>query len=120
MKLSDVIERFALISGLEGEELSRWHPLCVDAMTQVHSMATAEALSDAMSSRRLSNLAGVLAYYRYVLYTRENVKDFGAGSVSITFGEDDLKAAEKMWETEKGLLSEFLLPSDFCFQRVRV
>lgn len=120
MNLNDVIRRFALISGLEGEELSHWLPVCVDAMAEVHNLATAKALSEEASCRRLSSLAGVLAYYRYVMYAGENVKSFGAGSVSVTYRDDTLKSAEKMWETELQAVSELLTPSDFCFQRVRV
>ncbi len=89
-------------------------------MAEVHNLATAKALSEEVSCRRLSNLAGVLAYYRYVMYTRENVKSFGAGSVSVTYNDDAVKSAEKMWETELQAVSELTRPSDFCFQRVRV
>lgn len=120
MNLNDVIRRFALISGLEGEELSRWLPVCVDAMEEVHRLAVREALTNEENSRRLSNLAGVLAYYRYVLYTSEQVRSFGAGSVSVTYRDDALKSAQRMWETELQAVSELITPSDFYFQRVRV
>ncbi len=121
MKLSYVIDRFALISGVEGEELSKWTPVCVESMDEVKAMANAEALSQESSSKRLSALAGVLAYYKYTLYAGENIKSITAGTVSITNFQEARVRAKELFEREKTELASLLdCSKDFCFTRVSV
>ena len=119
MKISYVIDRFSLISGVEGEELSKWIPVCIDAMEEVKAMARGDALEDEALARKLSNFSGVLAYYKYTLYAGENIKSITAGTVSITNFQEARVRARELFEREKEELKSILeLPKDFCFQRV--
>ncbi len=122
MRLNEVINRFALVSGLEPHEVSMWTPVCIDAMLQIKSKALKEALSDEESVLRLCALAGVLAYCKYCLYMeREEVKSFTAGSVSITKAQSDTKKACELWEFEKNCAKDLLsCDDDFCFRGVKL
>lgn len=120
MRLNEVINRFALVSGLEPCEVSKWTPLCIDAMNEIKSMAKKDAEKSAENSLRLSNLAGVLAYYKYSMYAVGDVKSFTAGSVSVTAADDIIERAEKLWKTERRSLSDLLTPEGFYFGRMRV
>ena len=120
MKLSYVIDRFALISGIEGEELSKWIPVCTESMEEVRAMAREDSLNNESSAKRLSALAGVLAYYKFTLYAGENLKSITAGTVSITNFQEARVRAKELFEREKSELSPLLDASkDFCFKRVR-
>ncbi len=121
MKLNYVIDRFALISGVDGEELSNWIPVCMEAMEEVELMATKEALNSELSQKRLSGLAGILAYYKYTLYAGENIKSITAGTVSITNFQEARVRAQELFEREKSQISELLDTSkEFCFKRVSI
>lgn len=119
MRLNYVLDRFALISSLEGEELSKWAPLCKDAMEELMPYAENFSLSDETKVRRLSNLAGVLAYYKYCLYTAGNVKSLTIGALSISEGDTQIEHAKNLFETEKAAVSDLLKNTEeFSFQRV--
>lgn len=121
MRLNEVIDRFALISGLPADEVSIWTPVCVDAMCEVEAKALDTAVKDERTSRKLSNLAGVLAYYKYCLYSYRNVQRFEAGSVSVTISGETLEFAKKLWEEEKNSAVDCLkAEGDFFFKRVRL
>lgn len=121
MRLNEVIDRFALISGLGADEVSIWTPVCVDAMCEVEAKAVDTCLNDERASRRLSNLAGVLAYYKYCLYSYRSIQRFEAGSVSVTISDETLESAKKLWEEEKKSAGEYLkAEGDFFFKRVRI
>ena len=122
MRLSDVIQRFTLVSGLEPEEVSHWTVLCVDAMNEIREQAGAIESRNEQEVLRLSNAAGVYAYYKYCLYTYSSkIKTFSAGVISVTASVDELEHAAKMWEAEREACSDLLGGSgDFCFRRVAV
>ncbi|MBQ9742440.1 MAG: hypothetical protein IJV88_02040 [Ruminococcus sp.] len=120
MRLNQVIDRFALVSGLCGEELSRWTPLCVDAMNQVSKMLRPNMTPSEADSLRLSAFAGVLAYYKYTLYSRGGIKAFTAGSLSITEEDDKSRRAKLLWEAERESVADLIAPEGFFFGRVRV
>ena len=122
MRLNEVINRFALMSGLEPGEVTRWTPVCIDAMNELKSKLLPDALSSEENILRLSACAGVLAYYRYCLYkSGSEPKSFTAGAVSVTVSELDVEKAYKLWEFEKKSVENLLASSeDFCFKRVKV
>lgn len=122
MRLNEVINRFSLVSGLEPSEVTRWTPVCIDAMNEIKSKALPEALENEGDMLRLSSCAGVLAYYRYCMYLREDrTKQFTAGAVSVTLENPDIEKAHRLWEFERESVSELLLATDgFCFRRVSV
>ncbi len=122
MRLSDVIDRFTLVSGLEPEEVSKWTVLCVDAMNEISDSVQPLKSKSEKDSLRLSNAAGVYAYYKYCLYTYSSrVKTFSAGVISVTASDDEMEHARKMWEAEREMCADLLSDKgDFCFKGVAV
>ncbi len=121
MRLNEVINRFALVSGLEPSEVTRWTPLCVDAMNELRGKLIPDALKKEENVLRLSACAGVLAYYKYCLYKEgEGIKSFTAGAVSVTHSELDGEKARKLWEFERESVADLLESfEDFCFRSVK-
>lgn len=122
MRLSDVILRFTLVSGLEPEEVSKWTVLCVDAMNEISESVRSSKGKSEKEALRLSNAAGVYAYYKYCLYTYSSkIKTFSAGVINVTSTEDEMEHARKMWEAEKEMCADLLVDKgDFCFKGVAV
>ena len=122
MRLNEVINRFSLVSGLEPSEVTRWTPVCIDAMNEIKSKATPDALEREDALMRLSACAGVLAYYRYCMYKNEDrTKRFTAGAVSVTMENTDTEKAQKLWEFERKSVEDLLVSTEgFCFRQVRV
>lgn len=122
MRLSDVINRFTLLSGLEPEEVSKWTVLCVDAMNEISPLILPSKGKSEKEALRLSNAAGVYAYYKYCMYTYSSrVESFSAGMISVSQKDDEMENARKLWEAEKELCSDLLCDTrDFCFKGVAV
>ncbi len=122
MRLNETINRFALVSGLEPCEVSKWTVLCVDATKEIERMILPCAVLTQDNELRLSNAAGVLAYYKYCMYSHvTKVKGFAAGNVSVTVSEDEAEHAFKLWQTEKEAIGDLIgTESGFCFQGVRI
>ncbi|MGN0452773.1 MAG: hypothetical protein ACI4GZ_03120 [Ruminococcus sp.] len=120
MRLNEVINRFALISDLSAEEVSKWTPVCIDAYEELNSMLLSPKSADESLSRKFSSCAGALAYYKYCLYSSQNVKSLTAGSMSVTVNDDTVEKAKVLWETERESIAQHLKgDSSFCFKRVR-
>ena len=122
MRLNEVINRFSLVSGLEPSEVTKWTPVCVDAMNEIKRKVLPGVLEDEGNVLRLSACAGVLAYYRYCMYkTGDKTKQFTAGAVSVTMENSDTEKAQKLWEFERRSVEDLLTSTeDFCFRRVNV
>lgn len=122
MRLSDVIQRFTLLSGLEPEEVSKWTVLCVDAMNEIAPLVLPSKGKNEKEERRLSNAAGVYAYYKYCMYTyHTRVDNFSAGMISVSKKEDDQESARRLWEKEKEMCADLLTDErDVCFKGVKV
>lgn len=122
MRLNEVINRFALVSGLEPAEVTKWTPVCIDAMNELKGKVQPQVLDSEENILRLSACAGVLAYYRYCLYSSgSEAKSFTAGAVSVTVSEFDVDKARKLWEFERKAVEDLLVSDEsFCFKRVRV
>lgn len=121
MRLNEVINRFSLVSGLEPREVSKWTPVCIDAMNDLKQRLRKGVPSCEEDVLRLSACAGVLAYYRYCLYmSGSQAKSFTAGSVSVTMTEFDTEKARKLWEFERKSVEDLLESEEgFFFRRVR-
>lgn len=121
MSFYDVLRRFRLLSGLEGEELSRYSDLCKDALNEVKlKLKVAENALDDGKKLRLAYTAGALAFYRYCLYTSvTEPESFEAGEVRVTRSHDKTEAARRIYEEEYRGLSDVLADSGFSFKGVR-
>ena len=122
MRLNDVINRFALISRLEPDVVSKWTVLCVDAMQYMKQRLRSDADLCEENMMRLANAAASLAYYKYTLYEPSAaVKTFTAASLAVSLGEDEKQRAKALWQEEQRLVADLVrIDDDFCFKGVRV
>lgn len=123
MRLSNVLERFSLVSGLEGKELSRYAPLCADAISRIKAgmKLPLESLGDE-DVRRLEGCAAAMSFYKYTLCAPEgSVESFGAGALSIRLGKNPIERARMMLMEECRAVAHIVsFEDDFAFRGVRV
>ena len=121
MSFYDVLRRFQLLSGLEGEDLSRWSELCREASDEVRAMlkVSEKSLTEAQTLR-LAYTAGALAFYKYSLFTSAtSPQSFDAGEVRVTMGDSAVTGAKALFEQECRALSAVLSDTSFYFGRVK-
>lgn len=121
MNFYDCLRRFKLLSGLEGEELSRFSELCHDAAAELRaSLAVPEQSLTEAESLRLSYAAGALAYYKYCLYLLSSEPEtFEAGEVKVINKDKKSDGARKLFEAECRGLRGVLRDREFYFGRVK-
>ncbi len=120
MSLKDVLDRFALVSGLEQEEISKWIFIIVDCIKYFESKLKNKDL-DKAQSKRLAYACAVYAYYKYALANSANTAySLKAGDVEITKASDMIESASLMWQNQKQEIADLVSFDDFCFTRVSV
>lgn len=117
MSLKDVIDRFALVSGLEQDEISKWIFLILDCIKYFESKLKQKTYSKS-EKKRLSYACAVYAYYKYSLSLSAMAYDFKAGDVQISASSDMIGAAANMWQHQKQEICDLVDFGDFCFSRV--
>ncbi len=119
MSFKDVVDRFALVSGLEQEEISKWVFVILDCIDYFESMIKGKTLTES-ESKRLSHACAVYAFYKYSLYNfSDNSSKFKAGDIEITKAENLSDKAHAMWQEEKKEVSSIVDFDDFTFMRVK-
>lgn len=118
MSVKDVVNRFALVSGLEQDKVSDWFFVIVDCIKYFESMLKGKKLSD-VQKRRITHACAVYAYYKYSLinFASKNSR-FKAGDVEISTSENLCDHAHNMWQQEKKEIADIVDFDDFCFMRV--
>ena len=119
MSLKDIIERFALVSGLDMEDVSRFLPL-LDDCREFFESRMADGLSDA-DIRRAANACAAYAFYRVTLLGRmDDLSSFKVGDVQMNIKAAG-EAAEKLWAAERESVSDIVdIGGEFAFRSVRV
>lgn len=119
MSFYQVLKRFELLSGLQGDELSRYSELCRQAAEEIRAgLKVSESTLLDGEKLRLSYTAAALAYYKYCLYTSASQPvSFSAGEVSVNMGSQRLESAKKIFDEEYVGLCRVLKPRDFYFGR---
>lgn len=119
MSLKDVIDRFALVSGLEQEEISKWIFVIVDCIKYFESKLQKRYYTDE-EKMRLSHSCAVYAYYKYSLFNYAQVASkFKVGDIEITNSENLTDKAHALWQNEKGEIADIIDFDGFYFSRVR-
>lgn len=119
MSLKEIIERFALVSGLEMKDVSRFMPIIVDCK-EYFEEHMAEVLSD-VDLRRAANACAAYAFYRVTLLGRfDELVSFKVGDVQMN-SESAGVTAEKLWAAERESVADILdIGGSFAFRSVRV
>ncbi len=119
MSFENTLNRFKLISGLSSQEAENWSGLLSDSREYLRSLTVKDELFSG-DEKRLDNAAAVYAYYRYLCCYVGEESSFELGDFKVTYNNDRLKAAEKLWESELKSLSDLVSSeqSHFFFKRV--
>lgn len=115
--LKNVLHRFSVISGLNGEDISKWSFLCNESLNYVINHTVKEQLSEYDESR-LCSLAASLAFYKLALYDLDCVSSFIAGDVHIS-KENIQNQAERLMQSEMNSCGDITDFGDFCFMGVK-
>ena len=119
MSLKDVIDRFALVSELSQEEISRWIFLILDCIKYFESICNIDALKES-DKKRLSYACAVFAYYKYSLCKSEAVHSFKAGDIQISESSSLIEKTSSLWQLQKNEISDIVdFSQSSCFVRVR-
>ena len=119
MSLKDVLDRFALVSGLEQEEISKWVFIILDCIKYFESICDVDALKES-DKKRLSYACAVYAYYKYSLTQSELAHSFKAGDVQISESSDMIENASQLWQIQKDEVSDLVDFGFSGFMRVSV
>lgn len=120
MRLSEILKRFTLISGLDEDEALKWVFICSDAQEFLFEELLDKNPSEA-DIKKLEKAAGYYAFYKYseLLYCLEDeVESFKAGDLQINQKSRDFKRAYTLWLEERKSIEALLKPSQnssFCF-----
>lgn len=119
MSLKDIIERFALVSGLEMKDVSRFLPVIADCKDLFEARLGTD-LSEG-DLRRAANACAVYAFYRISLLGRmDELVSFRVGDVQMN-SEAAGAAAERLWAEERENIGDIAdVGGDFVFRRVIV
>ncbi len=118
MSLKDVLDRFALVSGLSPDEISKWIFVIVDCIKYFENRFFNREFSDS-EKHRLVHACAIYAYYKYSLISYAKVASkFKAGDIEITQSENITDNAHKMWQHEKSEIADIIDFDDFEFVRV--
>lgn len=119
MSLKDVIDRFALVSELSQEEISKWIFLILDCIKYFESICDIDALKEG-DKNRLSYACAVYAYYKYSLCKSETAHSFKAGDIQISESSSLIEKTASLWQLQKKEISDIVdFSESSCFVRVR-
>ena len=119
MSLKEIIEYFALVSGLEMEDISRFLPVITDCRDWFEARLK-DGLSEA-DLRRADHACAVYAFYRVSMLGRmDELVSFRVGDVQMNV-EAAGAAAEKLWAAERENICDIAdIDGGFAFRSVRI
>lgn len=117
MNIANVTSRFALLSGLDNDEIYKWKTLIDDACDYVGSIVVKKN-PDESETRKIEMLCAAYAFKLYSLCNDENITSFTAGDVQITSPESSESKGERLWKEYCQKFGELIDTKNFLFGRV--
>lgn len=117
MNFENVQSRFRLLSGMSEDECEKWSSVLSESADYVSGIVIKKNLSDS-DKNRLGNLAGVLAYCKYLIYGIEQGSGFRAGELTVYADKDTVRNAQALWKNELRLNSDLVSETEVIFKRV--
>lgn len=106
MSLKDILDRFALVSGLSAKETARLLPIIEDCRDWFEERLKSD-LSES-EQRRAAYACAVYAYYKVSRIAQpDEVSSFKVGDVQMTVFPQAEKA-EKLWAEERESISDIM------------
>ena len=117
MNIANVTSRFAMISGLDGNEVYKWRTLIDDACVYIETHSKTKN-PDENEIKRLEMLCAVYAFRLYCMCNDENKTSFTAGDVKITSPDGGKNKGESLWKEYVGKSGDLIDTQSFLFGRV--
>lgn len=120
MEVQKIVEKFALISGMDLEKAGMFTYICNDAKNEIVSKLLPD-IDINLHSERLIAAAAALSLYKYMQYKAvgQTTESFSAGDVTIKENlKQALDTAYEIWIYEKAKIVDLLRDDDFMFWRV--
>lgn len=121
MNVQKIVERFALISGMNLEKAGTLTYICNDAKNEILSKLLPDVDTN-LHSERLIAAAAALSLYKYMQYkaVEQTAESFSAGDITIKENvKQATEAAYEIWACERAKISDLLRDDDFVFWRVK-
>ena len=122
MRIERVAERFSLLSGLEGEELTKWTPLIKDSVAYVSALIK-PGVKVSEHLELLESASASYAYYKWILSSEErDATSFKAGDVTVSQSHSGATAdwAYQLWKQSLNEIADITVSDDFFFKGVEV
>lgn len=122
MRIERVAERFSLLSGIEGEELSKWTPLIKDSASYVSALIK-PGIKESEHLELLESASASYAYYKWVLCSEEkDSSSFKAGDLTVSQSHSGATSqlAYQLWKQSLSEIADITVSDDFFFKGVEV
>ncbi|MGN1126194.1 MAG: hypothetical protein ACI4RI_02010 [Ruminococcus sp.] len=122
MRIERVAERFSLLSGLEGEELSKWTPLIKDSVAYVSALIK-PGVKESEHLELLESASATYAYYKWILCSEEkDSSSFKAGDLSVSQSHSGATSqlAYQLWKQSLSEIADITVSDNFFFKGVEV
>ena len=117
MNIANVMERFALLCGIEKSEAASWRTIIDDAGEYINRRLLIEN-PDASQQKRIELLTAAYAYKTYCKCNENNVSAFTAGEVHITSPQRKSDTAETLWQRLCAESRDLIRGGNYLFGRV--
>ncbi len=115
MIIEDVISKFSNLSGISGEALSKWTPICQDSINEISSKLR-EDIIESEHENDLTSAAAALSFYKYVLCT--SIQDDLDPENQYVSNPYTKSLAASIWQEYKDNISPLLIDNKFLFKEV--
>lgn len=116
LKAADVMDRFALLTGMDAGEAQQYQALCEDSAGEILRGAREDCGPEAAGP--LAFAAAALAGYRFALIRAGRGSDsFESGDVRLVPGKPDAASARGVWCESMAAASPYLRDLHFFFRR---
>lgn len=115
MDISEVIEKFAILSGLRGDDISPWVYICEDSVEEIRGRLR-EGVDESKHNRELCAAAAALSFYKYVLCMsiRDDISEEHE-YMSHAFTKD---LASTIWARYKSAITKLIIDNKFEFRGI--
>lgn len=115
MIIENVISKFSNLSGISGEALNKWAPICQDSANEISSKLR-EDITESEHENDLTSAAAALSFYKYVLCT--SIQDDLDPENQYVSNPYTKSLAASIWQEYKNNISCLLIDNNFLFKEI--
>lgn len=115
MRISEVINKFSNLSGISGDDINKWVPICEDSANEISSKVRND-ISQEDNEDALTSAAAALSFYKYVLCT--SIQDDLNPDNQYISNPYTKSLAASIWQEYKNNISPLLSDNKFLFKEI--